>query len=103
MRQDGFAPALAIVKSRQEFTRPQNIWGVQAWFGLVEQVSFAFTKTREMGAFRELLSSKEEFTLNEDLQREFEVARQTIGDKVEEGLKLFKVDRPTALVTDWSK
>ena len=69
----------------------------------MEQVSFTFTKTREMQAFPVLLSSKKEFTWNTDLQREFEVARQTIGDKVEEGVKLFKVGQTTALVTDWSK
>ena len=52
LSEDGFAPAPAIVKSIREFPRPQNISGVQAWFGLVEQVSFAFTKTREKGALR---------------------------------------------------
>ena len=56
-----------------------------------------------MGAFRKLLSSKEEFAWNKNLQREFEVVRQTIGDKVEEGVKLFKVGHTMALVTDWSK
>ena len=73
------------------------------WFGLVEQLSLAFTNTKEMGAFRDLLSTKEEFSWNETLQREFEAGRQTIADKVEEGVKLFRVGRPTALVTDWSK
>ena len=38
-----------------------------------------------MGAFRDLLSSKEEFSWNEALQRKFKLARQTIADKVEEG------------------
>ena len=101
LSEDGFAPAPAIVhvQSIREFPRPLNISGVQAWFGLLEQVSFA----REMGAFRDLLSSKEEFSWNETLQREFEAGRQTIADKVEEGVKLFQVGRPTALVTDWSK
>ena len=69
----------------------------------MEQVSFAFKKIGEMGAFRELLSSKEKFSWNKDLQREYEGARQTIGDKVEEGVNLFKVGQTTALVTDWSK
>ena len=63
---DGFAPAPAIVKSIRKFPRPTNISGVRAWLGLVEQVSFAFSKTREMGTFRELLSSKEELSWNEE-------------------------------------
>ena len=91
------------MKSIREFPRPTNISGVRAWFGIVEQVSFAFSKIREMGAFRELLSLKEEFSWNEDRQRDFEGAKQQKADKEEEGVRLFRVGRTTAFVTDWSK
>ena len=73
MTGDGFAPAPAIMKSIREFPSPTNISRVRYWFVLVEQVSFAFSKTREMGAFQVLLSSKEEFSWNERRQMDFEL------------------------------
>ena len=47
IREDGFAPHSATVEAISKFPRPQNIKGVRAWFGLVEQVFFAFSKTKE--------------------------------------------------------
>ena len=38
IREDGFAPCAATVEAIRQFPRPQNITGVRAWFGLVEQV-----------------------------------------------------------------
>ena len=67
LTEDSFAPAPAIVISIREFPRPQNISWVWEWFGIVEQVYFAFKKTREIEAFRELLSSKKEFSWNKTL------------------------------------
>ena len=54
VREDGFAPFAANVEALRQFSRPQNITEVRAWFGLVEQVSFAFSKNKEMELFREL-------------------------------------------------
>ena len=53
--EDGFAPCAATVEAIRQFPRPQNITRVRAWFGLVEQVLFAFSKTKEMEPFRDRL------------------------------------------------
>ena len=39
----------------------------------------------------------------EQLQKEFELAKAIIVSKIEKGVKMFQVDRTTALVCDWSK
>ena len=38
IREDSFTPCAATVEAIRQFPRPQNITGVWAWFGLVEQV-----------------------------------------------------------------
>ena len=59
-------------------TRPTNITDICSFFGLVEQVSFAFSKTAVMAPFRELLSLKSEFAWTADLQVAFEEAKKVI-------------------------
>ena len=103
IREDGFAPCAATVEAIRQFPRPQNITGVRAWFRLVEQVLFAFSKAKEMEPFRELLKKDREFSWLAELQSVFEHARQSISDKVVAGVKTFILGRPTAVVTDWFK
>ena len=51
IREDGFTPCAATVEAIKQFPRPQNITRVWAWFWLVEQVLFTFSKTKEMEPF----------------------------------------------------
>ena len=47
-----------------------NITDSRAFFGLVKQMSFAFSKCADMIAFRHLLSPKVKFLWTEELARE---------------------------------
>ena len=51
IREDGFAPRAATLEAISQYPRPQIITGVRALFELVEQVYFAFSKTKEMESF----------------------------------------------------
>ena len=100
---DEIKPAAAMTESIRNFPAPMNITQARAFFGLVEQVSFAFSKCEEMRHFRHLLSRKTQFVWTEELEREFVLAKASIVRKIEKGVTMFEVDRVTALVCDWSK
>ena len=57
---DGMRPSQEMLQSIRNFPRPVNIKGVYWFFGLVEQVSWAFSKTKDMAPFRKLLSPMQE-------------------------------------------
>ena len=71
IREDGFAPCAATLEAIRQFPRPQNITRVRAWFGLVEQVFFAFSQTKKMELFQELLKKDREFSWSAKLQSAF--------------------------------
>ena len=92
-----------MTESIRNFPTPRNITDARAFFGLVKQVSFAFSKCADMVAFRHLLSPKVKFLWTEELAREFELAKLNIVRKIHEVVRMFEVSRVTALVTDWSQ
>ena len=92
-----------MTESIRNFPAPKNITQARAFFGLVEQVSYTFSKCADMFHFRHLLSPKTQFIWTEDLEREFELAKASIVRKIHKGVTMFEVDLITALVTDWSK
>ena len=55
LTEDGVRPTPDTLKSISEVPRPSDITGIRSWFGLVEQVAFAFSKTKLMKPFRALL------------------------------------------------
>ena len=73
LKEDGIAPAPDTIAAIREFPRPTNLTGIRSLFGLMEQVSFAFSKTTFLEPFRNLLSNKEDFKWNQDLQNCFEM------------------------------
>ena len=99
----GIKPTGEMLQAVQEFPRPQDLSAVRSFFGLVEQVSWAFSKRDEMGPFRLLLKSGTPFLWSAELQSAFEAAKANIVRQVAEGVATFKVGRRTAMMTDWSK
>ena len=58
---DSIKPSPRIVEAILKFPTPKNITGIRAWFGLVNQVSYAFAQTELMSPFRELLKHNKNF------------------------------------------
>ena len=56
-----------------------------------------------MYPFKHLLSEKHEFFWGEEMQKAFEMAKFEIVKQAEKGVKCFRMDKETAIVTDWSK
>ena len=71
-------PSDKLLDSIKNFPAPQDISGARAWFGLVNQGSFAFAMTDEMAPFRHLLKPKTKFEWTEELDKSFKLSKQNI-------------------------
>ena len=56
--QSGFRPPSRIIDAIKKFPLPNTITVVRSWFGLVNQVAYAFMQKEQMSPFRELLAGK---------------------------------------------
>jgi len=70
---------------------------------LANQVSYAFTAANQMMAFRQLLRPDTAFQWNDELENAFQESKKVITKEIEEGIAIFDTNRPTCLVTDWSR
>ena len=95
-------PSEKMLESIRKFPTPKNISGVRAYFGLVNQVAYAFAMTEEMQPFRHLLSPKVRFEWSQELDTLFRKSKEVIIDRVSEGIRLFDPNLTTCLATDFS-
>ena len=100
---DSLKPTQRMLDAIQGFPAPTNIKGVRAWFGLVNQVAYAFAGSQLMAPFRELLRKDTSFYWDEALNSIFEQSKKKIVDLVTEGVKMFSTGRVTCIATDWSR
>ena len=91
----------------ENLTRPVTITDVRAFFGLVEQVAYTFHSSHIMSPFRELLKPsnalKGKIQWSLALEEAFTAAKTAMLEAMEEGVRIFNMNRPTAVETDWSK
>ena len=76
LTKDAILPADSMTEAIRKFPQPTNISDARSFFGLIEQVSFAFSKCDDMKAFRHLLSPKMKFEWTQELSRAFELAKE---------------------------
>jgi len=100
---DSVKPSAAMLDAIRHFPVPRNISGVRSFFGLVNQVSYAFSMASVMTPFRALLKSSAEFYWDENLQELFERAKKEIVERIKQGVEMFDINKTTCLATDWSK
>ena len=73
------------------------------WFGLINQVSYAYAITDRMLPFRQLLKPGTPFHWNHTLNQLFKESKAVIASEIEKGVRIFDKSKPTCLATDWSK
>lgn len=100
---DRVQPCKRYLQAISEFPTPQNITDVRSWFGLLNQVAYAFAMAEKMAPFRDLLKSKSPFKWDENMNKLFEESKITIIKAIQKGVQIFDKSRPTCLTTDWSK
>ena len=101
----GVRPSRKFLEAIRAFPAPRNLSEARSFFGMVNQVSYAFAMSPYMSAFRHMLrpDTWEAFEWNDALKREFEAAKEKIVEAVQDGVSSFDISRPTCLATDWSK
>ena len=100
---DNVRPCAKYLQAILNFPRPRNITDARSWFGLVNQVSYAFSMADYMLPFRHLLKPGPQFEWNSELDEIFEVSKKAIVAEIEHGVRIFDKEKPTCLATDWSK
>ena len=71
----GLQPTNSFIECIKSFPEPKNLTDVCAWFGTVNQVSYAFAVTDQMEPFRKLLSSKLPFSWSPELSTAFQKSK----------------------------
>ena len=96
-------PSPRIINAISKFPTPQNITDIRSWFGLVNQVSYAFAQTEVMAPFRDLLKKNQKFHWDEQLESVFQTSKQRIIEQIENGIRMYDCSKATCLATDWCK
>merc|ERR1712016_105583 len=100
---DGYAPTKKLIEAIENFPLPTNLTGIRSWFGLIQQVSYCFSRTAEMKLFRAFLARNKRFDWPPHMTPLFYKTRQKIADMVREGVKGFVMGKPTLVAGDWSE
>ena len=99
----GIQPAPSIITAIKDFPAPTDIHKARAWFGLVNQIAWAYSNTAAMLPFRELVKPSAEFEWNDNLQKLFAESKEVLIKQSVDGIRTFDTTRNTCLQTDWSK
>jgi hypothetical protein len=100
---DNVRPCQQYLDAIRKFPKPNNITDMRSWFGLINQVSYAFASAEHMLPFREALKPGSSFTWTEELNELFEESKAVIISEIENGVRIYDKSKPTCLATDWSK
>ena len=100
---EGITPAKSILAAISDFPLPTDLTSARSWFGLVNQVSWAYSISPIMEPFRDLIKPNHVFYWDETLTKLFETSKQEILSKISDGVRSFELGRRTAIQTDWCK
>jgi hypothetical protein len=96
-------PSDKYLAAIRDFPTPTDMTGVRSWYGLVNQVNYAFSNSEAMLPFRHLLKPDEAFVWTDTLEEAFKKSKESILEAVKNGVKTFDLNRKTCVATDWSK
>ena len=94
---DSMRPSHKMLEAIKDLSAPTNITAMRAFFGLVNQVSYAFSMKDTMAPLRELLRPSATVYWDENLQKLFQEAKEEVVRKVEHGVKMFEMNRTMLL------
>ena len=100
---EGYKPAKRTIEAIRDFPVPKNVTDVRAWFGIVNQVAYAFSQGELMQPFRCLLEKKQPFYWDDTLDKMFRISKSEIIKRISQGVRAYDLEKPTCLATDWCK
>ena len=92
---DGIKPSKSILSAIENFPPPTDLKSARSWFGLVNQVSWAYAISPVMQPFRDLIKPNNKFYWDETLTDIFHKSKKELIEKVKEGVKSFQLGRRT--------
>ena len=96
-------PCPQLFEAIMKYPTPKTLTDVRSWFGLTNQVSYAFACAEKMQPFRALLQAKIPFKWTPNLDDIFEETKTVIIQEIQKGVEIFDKNKPTCLATDFSK
>ena len=101
--EDSIQPTPKYIQNILEFPTPKNISDVRSWFGLINQVAYAFSKGTIMAPFREFLKPDTKFGWTQEIDEAFNSSKVENVRLVKDGVKIFDPELVTCLSTDFCK
>ena len=101
--EDAIQPSDKMLAAITNFPPPTNISKARSFFGLVNQVNWAYANGKEMAPFRAMVKPNMSFLWTDELKTLFANCKRNIIQQVKEGVKQYDVSRTTCLQTDFSK
>ena len=99
----GVKPSKKYLESIEGFPEPKDLPGIRSWFGLIQQVKYAYSDSSIMLPYRHLLKTGSSYQWTEELGKLFQESKKMVIEAVENGVKTLDMSRPTCLSTDWSR
>ena len=99
----GVQPSSKMMAAIQDFPPPTDISKARAFFGLVNQVQWAYANGAEMAPFRDLVKPNTQFIWTDELKLLFERCKLKILQQVKDGVRKYDTMRLTCVQTDFSK
>ena len=100
---DGIRPSDKLLKAIRDFPTPTDITGARSWFGIVNQIAWAYSNASIMQPFRDLVKPNSKFYWDSTLQKLFEESKNQLVASAIEGIKSFDKSKNTCLQTDWCR
>ena len=95
----GVQPSKGILSAIRNFPIPRDLTSARSWFGLVNQIAWAYSNGSVMQPFRDLVKQNSVFSWDETLEKAFEDSKNVLIKQSEEGICTFDTKRKTCLQT----
>ena len=100
LSEDGVRPSDKFLQAVSDFPEPRDITGARSWFGLIQQVNYAYSDSAPMAPLRHLLKPGSRYP---ELGKAFQESKTKMVEAVKQGVQTFDPKRPTCLGSDWSR
>ena len=87
----GVSPSESMLNAMLNFPVPKTITDARSWFGLVNQLAWAYSLSPIMLPFRDLVKKSSRFSWNQTLKKAFQESKQVIVKLVRQGVSTFDI------------
>ena len=97
----GVVPSNKMLSAIRDFPSPKDLTGARSWFGLVNQVAWAYSTSPVMAPFRDLIKPNRKFYWDANLEKIFQDSKVAIINLVVEGVQSFDISKLIGVRMDW--